>query len=623
LYEINNKIKFYLQIIMYLSFYNLKYKPFQISTDPKFLWLGEKHEEALATLKYGVLDNKGFLLLTGDVGTGKTTLINTLLKTFGKNTLVASIRDPDLEPMDFYHYAAHAFGLENNFTSKGTFLIQFEQFLHDAYNAKKEVLLIIDEAQRINQNLLEEVRLLSNIEREDSKLLNIFFVGQIEFNEILLRTENKPIRQRITVNYNIPILTKEETGEYVLHRLKIAGSEEQIFEEEALDEIYFFSKGYPRLINIICDRSLLTGFVEESKTISRKHVKECAKELTIPLSTRNNRTVQAVATSENNANVPLQRSVSASHISNRKRDRRNKDGTAWNSILAIGILLLIILGYFSFSKNTTITYQGHTIRELAQDFWKQADKGREAKSTDTENKKMSPQHKPIVENKQKQIKQEKVLSTTTLQEDGDKVTEKKRNENPKITETVVETPGVYEQAKVAKSATVEKGVDQHLEIETKSNELDKSISTDSVPNASEPPPVKNITNETEKIVDQQIQVQPLFTFTKLVIPFPSNSNFPPVSSLNNLNMLVKSLLKQPSYEIIVTGFTDSQGNEAFNEKLSEFRANTIKSYLVGKGLEESRITTQGLGSQYPVASNDTFSGRMTNRRVEIEMERKN
>ena len=117
---------------MYLSFYHLKHKPFQISTDPKFLWLGEKHEEALATLKYGVLDNKGFLLLTGDVGTGKTTLINTLLRTLGKDTLVASIRDPALDPMDFYNYTAHAFGLQSNFTSKVSFLIQFEKFLRAA-----------------------------------------------------------------------------------------------------------------------------------------------------------------------------------------------------------------------------------------------------------------------------------------------------------------------------------------------------------------------------------------------------------------------------------------------------------------------------------------------------------
>jgi general secretion pathway protein A len=634
---------------MYLSFYQLKHKPFQISTDPNFLWLGEKHGEALATLKYGILDNKGFLLLTGDVGTGKTTLINTLLRTLGKNTLVASIRDPALEPMDFYNYTAHAFGLESNFTSKASFLIEFERFLRDANSANKKVLLIIDEAQRINQELLEEVRLLSNIERDDSKLLNIFFVGQLEFNEILLRPENRAIRQRITVNYNIPALSKQETGRYIKHRLEVAGTEEEIhsfetlqenekggyvkhnlelpesqkeiFTIEAIEEIYTFSKGYPRLINIICDRSLLTGFVEESKTITPKHVKECVKELKIPKFTRKKKRilVQDVAEKcEDNAVVPLQKSMSTNHISKEQKNDNNRK-TARNMTLAIGVLFLLILCYFTLSKIGIPVFQGHSIMEFAQGFWQQTDIVVETNGSDTGKIIIPSQPQPV---------QESYKKKPTLETDVANIT---------VPENEIKTPGQISAVKMNGAAVAKTGTPEHangtkpprgatrinrnVEVVTENNKLRTPGNTDSAPILNKSSPEENITFNTKQIAVQKIQVKSQMTFEKLVIPFPSNSNFPPVNSLGNLNKLVEFLLTQPTYKVLVTGFTDSQGNEAFNEKLSEFRANTVKSYLVGKGLEASWIITLGSGSQYPIASNDTISGRMANRRVEIEIDR--
>jgi general secretion pathway protein A len=266
---------------MYLDFYDLKVKPFQISTDPRFLWMGEKHKEALATLKYGILDNKGFLLLTGDVGTGKTTLINALVSQLGDNVLVASIFDPDLEPLDFYNFVADAFQMGATFTSKGAFLIRFKQFLHQVYSRNQKVLLIVDEAQRLQYKILEDIRLLSNIEKQETKLLNIFFVGQSEFNDTLLKRENRALRQRITLNYNIQALTEKETGQYIRYRLQIAGQEGRIFDAGAMRSVFEFSGGYPRLINIICDLALLTGYVEEAKTIGSQIIQECARELEI------------------------------------------------------------------------------------------------------------------------------------------------------------------------------------------------------------------------------------------------------------------------------------------------------------------------------------------------------
>jgi len=264
---------------MYLSFYQLERKPFQISTDPKFLWLGEKHKEALAVFRYGLMDNKGFLLLTGDVGTGKTTLINALVNTLGEDVVVATLHDPGMEREDFFAYIGKMFNMGTVFSSKGDFLHRFSEFLNHAHDERKKVLLIIDEAQRLTQELLEEIRLLSNIERQATKLINIFFVGQIEFNRFLLEPKNSALRQRISVNYDLQPLSVKETGQYVRHRLKIAGAAKPLFNAAAIREIYRFSNGYPRLINVICDRALVTGYTREAKKISSGILRECAREL--------------------------------------------------------------------------------------------------------------------------------------------------------------------------------------------------------------------------------------------------------------------------------------------------------------------------------------------------------
>ena len=266
---------------MYLSFYNLKVKPFQMSTDPDFLWLGEQHKEALAILKYAIMENKGVLALTGDVGTGKTTLINALIQSLGKDTLAATVYDPSLEVLEFFNIIASAFNMDKTFESKGQFIIHFRQFLQKARERKQKVLLIIDEAQAVEAELLEEIRLLSNLEQEHIRLLNIFFVGQNEFVDILQEYRNRALRQRITIRYHIEQLTLDETEAYIRHRLGVSGTKAPIFSSDAMDEIFAFSGGYPRLINIICDHALLSGYVQELDTIHANTIRECREELLI------------------------------------------------------------------------------------------------------------------------------------------------------------------------------------------------------------------------------------------------------------------------------------------------------------------------------------------------------
>jgi len=206
--------------------------------------------------------------------------------------MVAVINDPKLEKLDFFLHIARAFGLSGEFTTKGQFLLAFRELLLEQHYRGKRLLLIVDECQLLSHDLLEEIRLFSNLEQNGVKLINIFFVGQLEFNDILLLPENKAIKQRITVTYNLPPLSLEETGQYIEHRLTVAGATKKIFEKNTIPEIFEFSKGYPRLINVICDRALLTGFISSTKQIDKKIIQECVDELDISSATKARQEIQ-------------------------------------------------------------------------------------------------------------------------------------------------------------------------------------------------------------------------------------------------------------------------------------------------------------------------------------------
>lgn len=298
---------------MYRSHYSLAIKPFQLTTDPRFLWLGEAHKEALATLKYGVIDQKGFLLVTGDIGTGKTTLINALLESIEEDTLVANITDPALNLIEFFNFVALSFNIPQKFESKIDFIVYFKQFLKKVNSENRSVLLIIDEVHRVSKEVLEHIRLLSNIELPDEKLVNMFFVGQNEIHQTLALPECRALRQRISLVYQIEPLSENETLAYIKHRLKVAGTEKSIFTQDAVREIYQFSKGYPRLINIICDHALLTGYARDLKKITPDVIMECAQQF-------------------NSIGKPWNKNHLISKVSNSRRLRKRK--FIWKPVLS-------------------------------------------------------------------------------------------------------------------------------------------------------------------------------------------------------------------------------------------------------------------------------------------------
>jgi general secretion pathway protein A len=271
---------------LYLDFYNLESKPFDLSPSPRFLYLGEGHKEALALLTYGVRDRKGFILLTGEVGTGKTTMIHTLLVNLDNQVLPIHISNPTLTQSEFFDYvASHTFKKQLQFKSKTNFLVAFEIYLKKLAQQQHLFLLIVDEAHQLSFELLEEIRLLSNLETTEQKLINILLVGQPELNEKLRDPRCRPLLQRIGMRYHIKPLDLHETRAYILTRLEKAGWKggQTIFPKKTINAIYKFSEGYPRMINVIADNALLLGYSKGSKKISGDMIKVCFRDLSLPL----------------------------------------------------------------------------------------------------------------------------------------------------------------------------------------------------------------------------------------------------------------------------------------------------------------------------------------------------
>lgn len=621
---------------MYTSYYNLKAKPFQISSDPAFLWLGEKHKEALATLKYGVLDNKGFMLLTGDVGTGKTTLINSLIQSLSKDILYASVTDPRLELKDFLNYIAREFSIKGEFQTKGKFLLYFKTFLEKAYDQEKKVLLLIDESQLLTQDLLEEIRLLSNIQKDGNNLLNIFFVGQDEFNEILDSPENRAVAQRLTLNYHLAPLTEKETAEYIRHRLYVAGTREQLFDDESVREIHAYSGGFPRRINIICDHCLLHGFVKERKGVDAGMVKVCARDLKIP-HYRGRKGMppprpippEVTPTSRPGGEPAPVKQQKKKEVRVVERERNISQSWSMLAVLCAGMLALFFFlspatfvakykeagSYLTSMKNLLMDDSGtvsNSNTKPSPDVNESAQEG---------GRKISPGDREVPEVLPEESRTMKEVGTKDLPElsrqvadvapsvsiPPKKISQKSESEEPEKVITSVQS--IVESGATASGSEVARA------------------SADPADAASLPiqPGKQDVTqvpwNSTVEVKAESVEeINPIPKKTVTVRFDPDSSDFY-FTDLKHVDTFVDAIKQHPDAVIIISGHTDSYGSENYNYKLSLFRANMLKSFFLGKGIRQEQLEVKGFGSTQPIASNETPEGRQLNRRVEIDVVR--
>ena len=254
---------------MYKKFFGLRANPFSVSPDPRYLFLTRHMQEALDCLTYGVQSRKGFILLTGEVGTGKTTLINKLLELLHEQQVpTAFVFNSRLDVPTFLNYMMQDFGIPCDARTKSKVLIQFYDWLLDRYRAGETAVLIVDEAQNLSEELLEEIRMMTNVESSTEKLLQIVLVGQPELEQKIKQPQLRQLRQRITLRARTYPLSPGETRLYVDQRLRIAGSNgEQIFSPESLAAVYRYSNGIPRVVNLICEQCLVSAFVDQQKVV--------------------------------------------------------------------------------------------------------------------------------------------------------------------------------------------------------------------------------------------------------------------------------------------------------------------------------------------------------------------
>ena len=267
---------------MYTSFFGLNEPPFSITPDPRYLFMSERHGEALAHLVYGVTESGGFIQLTGEVGTGKTTLVRTLLQNrLPDNADVAVVLNPQLSDLEFLETICEELGIADADASGSSkaLIDSLNHHLLMAHADGRRVILVVDEAQNLSRDVLEQVRLLTNLETSKQKLLQIILIGQPELRELLARTDLRQLAQRITGRYHLEPLSRDETAEYIEHRLRVAGALGDVFDGGAKKEVFRLSQGVPRLINVICDRALLGAYSREARSVSRNLVRRAAAEI--------------------------------------------------------------------------------------------------------------------------------------------------------------------------------------------------------------------------------------------------------------------------------------------------------------------------------------------------------
>jgi general secretion pathway protein A len=265
---------------MYQQYFGLKESPFSIAPDPRYLFLSDKHREALAHLIYGVGDQGGFVLLTGEVGTGKTTICRCLLQQVPDNADIAFIINPKQSINQLLQSVFNDLGIDYDKGETSKDLIDhLNRYLLEAHARGRNTILIIDEAQNLSTDVLEQLRLLTNLETNEKKLLQLVLLGQPELNDLLSKPELRQLAQRITARYHLIPLSKTEIIEYIEHRLSIAGCRSELFSTSAVNKIYKLTKGVPRLINLICDRALLGVYATNTDLVTPKIVSSAAKEI--------------------------------------------------------------------------------------------------------------------------------------------------------------------------------------------------------------------------------------------------------------------------------------------------------------------------------------------------------
>jgi general secretion pathway protein A len=577
---------------MYLDYYGLEKNPFSISPDPTFLWFGPKHQEAFAALRYGIMAEKGFLCLTGEVGTGKTVLIRNLINTIEVPTIIISVPDPDMKPYEFFRYVAQEIKLKGKFHNKADFLMQFQTHVNAAFGTDTRVLMIIDEAQRLNLPLLEQIRLLSNIVSTQKRQLNIFLVGQNELDDLLLDERARATRQRIVVRHKLEPLALEEVTAYMYHRMQVAGADRLIFMPDAIEAVALQTNGIPRAINVICDQALLLGFKENASMINAGIVNRCPAAEELPQTT----------VEEDQIESPPEHTFEgedfdqdATPAAPQKTVKPLKFRQAMVAFLTVAILVAGLGAYQYFSsKIGTPDYR--EMRKNAPQILRD-EPVRPVQSAEIRKPKSGPEsdtHGVVRPDRRQEVSGKKVLGEVGEKRKTDSALETETQSAP-VQDKLAE--GVQEKTPLRRGGSGNNGGG---ETGTVSGSGGVAAAIDRVPDRA---------------------ARSLKKRSRLILYFRFDSTELMAKSANDLRKYISDLSLDSDTTFMVAGYTDSSGDYWYNKKLSQRRANAVRDLLIAGGVDRANILSMGMGSDDPQAERGPNYDSRKSRRVEVVLTR--
>lgn len=519
---------------MYLDYYNITVDPFISKEGKTSLWFGANMSEVASTLKKAISEREGIISLTGDTGSGKKTIVKMTTDILRNQFVITTLSNPDLTTIDFFNILSVKFGFNIEFKSKSAFLVHLRNFLRSSFSVGKNILLIINDADRLKTELFEELILLSDIELNDIKMISILLVGQKRWIEGPSRRNIKEISSKIAVKCNLDPLNEEETARYINYCLATAGTKRNIFNEKAIHQIFSFSQGNLNLINTICNHALTKGYAKRKATINSAIIEECEEEL------------------QEIIQIPGDAKPHGPQIVSMTKSRKKSSASGfsvparkWFWSKAVLLILLLFSSYllYTFQTEDSNLWESDEIAQKEYDFKKFKDKG--------------------------------IVSSGSPQ-----------------------------------------GVDENYTRSASASHTSEAISSTNKNQDSEA-----FISGKERSPNASLEIKqrwPFATFKKIIY-FKYDSNTLPPDSLEILDKIAEFAIHNPNKEYVIKGYTDSTGAYSYNLTISKFRADSVKNYLIAKGVNPARISASGLGSQDPIFSNATAGGRKLNRRVEIEL----
>jgi general secretion pathway protein A len=549
---------------MYNNFFGFSVKPFESTPDPGFLYLNEGLRETLATLVYGIRERRGFIIIVGEPGTGKTTLLNAAKDQFDENTKVAFILNTSLAFKDMLHMALVDLNLattEESLTKRKAIQRLNDFALKQGENGGN-VALLIDEAQNLNRHSLENLRLLSNLQTRKHKLIQIVLAGQPELDTTLQKPELKQLVQRIGLRRRTTPLNEKDAYEYIQHRLKIAKYQgPQLFGNRAKKLIWSHSQGIPRTINILCDNCLLAGYALERKRIDSTIVEEAIQDLSGKSFTE--ALENSVDTAEDDHIFRMDSSEDNIYKSTQAREDQP-------------------------NASAGKTRKRYSIRENMRKLF-------------------SPNAKRFNQLEKTNIE---VESVKQIESASAAATKKHFRKGASLNIALIVMLLIIVGILFFK-------LDNRASVTVYQNDAAPKLDTAKADTEKEP----SLPNRNLSLVEPDTEKPPSLSFPidHLVIYFNHNSFEISDASLEILERLAKILINKQETKLLITGYSDSTGPKSYNDAISKKRAETVQNYLINKGVKLSKISVAGLGAQNFIASNETENGRRLNRRVEIEL----